>query len=314
MSLLYKARNAVNQHRGLARFQRPLPPAWAREHARWLHAGDRREQMPARWIALWKQPLRLRIPPRSKKAQACDNQRAAVERGSCNRHGCDGGGFGAKNRVARAMLKSIRPAETLAVPSVHPPSGPIASTIPLLVFSGSTHHGIKFDLPIPSARYRRPAGALTHSESLIGVAISAGHWRRDCSDACRAMRCHRSDRFTGCCSQMLIGAARDHRHEPRDAELRAFFDRPLHAVELEYGKKQGDLGHIEPRNSSPSSNSTRPSLNQCNSSAANGRDRWRYRTLANASAQHADQMIRMGAEQGRVISGDFVGNPAAAAS
>ena len=113
-------------------------------------------------------------------------------------------------RSPRSRLAgSCRPSEAAIHPdsrnhcsssSVHPPSGPTASTASdgrrlQNVAQASVHLRIRRAQCAAWPRQPRQDIGLASSFSLTGAAISGGAARRDCSDACRAMRCQRSWRF-----------------------------------------------------------------------------------------------------------------------
>ena len=82
----------------------------------------------------------------------------------------------------------------------------------------------------------------------MGAAISGGAARRDCSAACSAMSAPALGAFHCGSGQVRVGAAGDHGHDSRNSQLRAFLDRPLHAVELEDGEQERDVGTASGRN------------------------------------------------------------------
>ena len=71
--------------------------------------------------------------------------------------------------------------------------------------------------------------------------ISGADARRDCSEACRAMRCHRSTRFWRGLGEMGLGALSDHRNDSADAQLHTLLNGPLHAIEFEDGEDEGQV-------------------------------------------------------------------------
>ena len=111
---------------------------------------------------------------------------------------------------------------------------------------------------------------------------------------------------------MRIRAAGDERHDSRCAKLRAFLDRPLHAVELEDGKEKSDgrsfgCGHIFPQVE------LNPALlNGDDASPPYARACGDVEFLAHASAKHTYKMLRVFARESGFVPRDFIGNPSAA--
>jgi hypothetical protein len=151
-------------------------------------------------IAIWRQPSRLRIPPRS----APRSMRGARE----IRHKSERVQRGSHNRNVRPLQPSRRGEWCcLARPKSTPPARKIAirlrSSRPrdrlpnnCATCASGLHHVAQQSLFF-RFRQHNPQSHLKIQclQSLIGAAISGGAARRDCSDACRAMRCQRSTRF-----------------------------------------------------------------------------------------------------------------------
>ena len=140
---------------------------------------------------------------------------------------------------------------------------------------------------------RLPARRPRKSFSLTGAAISGGAARRDCSAACE--QCAASVR--GACRgrrQMSIRAARDHWNDARHPDLRAFLDRPFHAIELEDGEHQRNLGgsRLTAIASSPRANSTRSSEIEVIVPAANSVAGCNVEFLSNFGPQNTAQVQR----------------------
>jgi hypothetical protein len=112
--------------------------------------------------------------------------------------------------------------------------------------------------------------------------------------------------------KVSIGAARDDGDDPRDPEFRAFLDRPLHAVEFEDGEKQGDL-----EQGGSCDFFSQVKLDSIfgyggDAAAANPVAGGDVKVLSDPRSKDADQVIGMLSDESSAVSGDFVGNPAAA--
>src|SRR5580658_3836438 len=118
-------------------------------------------------------------------------------------------------------------------------------------------------------------------------------------------------------SQMRVAPAGDDGNNASDSNLRALLDRPLHAVELEDSQRQRDRGSgprlgpvmvllLAERELNPIVG------DRGNGSAPNFIPGCDVELLPDFSAQHAAKMSRMFAHQSSSVSGDFVGDPAAA--
>ena len=101
---------------------------------------------------------------------------------------------------------------------------------------------------------------------------------------------------------MSIRAPRDHRHNPRDAKLRTLFNRPFHAIELEHGENKGDLGQGDGGYYFAQVKLDSAVFHRSNSSTANGLCGGNVEIFSDASAEHADQMIRVLSNEGGLIS------------
>src|SRR5208282_2367658 len=119
---------------------------------------------------------------------------------------------------------------------------------------------------------------------------------------------------------MSVAPARNYRNDASDPDLRALLDRPLHAVELEDGESQRDLRSVKRLGLGPA-----PMVwlrverkldaiigDRGDGSAANFFSSCDVELLPDFGAQHAGKMRGMFAHQRSGVSGNFVGDPAAA--
>ncbi len=198
--------------------------------------------------------------------------------------------------------------------SAHPPSGPIARTIspPRRDAKTSRSRCSCSD----SARTMRTASPfrVTASDNLTGASISGGAARRDCSAACSAILRQRSARCTAAEARSSIRAPRDHRHNPLNAQLRTFLDRPLHPIKLKNRKQQRDLRHRDLRhrrrgNFLAQLKFNSPITNAHNPPAPHYCARRNIELLPHPRPQHANEMIRMIAREGGAIPRKFLGDP-----
>jgi hypothetical protein len=92
---------------------------------------------------------------------------------------------------------------------------------------------------------------------------------------------------------MGIRAARDHGHDPRNAQLGALLDRPFHAVELEDRENQCEFNHLHAGNFFAQLKLNPVVSYGSDSAAPNGFAGSDIELLSDASSQHSHQMIRM---------------------
>ena len=207
------------------------------------------------------------------KNQSEDSAEATIASGG------DSGGFGAENGVARARPKSIRLAETIAIRLRSSRlRGQRPEQFRRLRSAGFTTSRSKVCSSDSASTIRKAAGRFNASAKLdrrgnLRRRGAARLFRSLPGDALPAL-----DSFRRGGSQMRIRTARDHRHNPRDAQLRALFDRPLHAVELEDGENQGDLGQAGCGDFFAQFEFDAVVCYRSDSSAAHGLRRWQYRT------------------------------------
>ena len=111
---------------------------------------------------------------------------------------------------------------------------------------------------------------------------------------------------------MCVRAARDHGHDSRDAQLSAFLDRPFHAIKFENGKEQRKVGGRGGSDflSEFEIDSAFPDAHD--STATDDGALGNVEFLPHASAQDANEVIRMLAGKRGAIPRNFVGDPSAA--
>jgi hypothetical protein len=108
-----------------------------------------------------------------------------------------------------------------------------------------------------------------------------------------------------------IGSAGDDRNDTRDANLRAFLERPFHAVKLEDGEGQNDQ-----RSGFYCARFSKRELDAIIGDRSNGPTPYaspgsNIEFLADISTKYASQVRRVIANQSRRISVHLVGKPAA---
>jgi hypothetical protein len=111
---------------------------------------------------------------------------------------------------------------------------------------------------------------------------------------------------------MLLGPLGDHRNNLRDSQLSAFFNCPLHAIEFEDGKNQGDVGGrysiellAKLKFNAIVSDTDNPSVPD----VVTSRD---IKVLSDLSTKNTNHMIRMSANEGSTVPEDFISDPTAA--
>jgi hypothetical protein len=113
-------------------------------------------------------------------------------------------------------------------------------------------------------------------------------------------------------SQVCIGAVGDERDNPTDAELGRLLDGPFHAIKLEDGEKQGDFNPGWGWNFLGELKLDTVWRHRFDSAAANGLAGGDVEVFSDASSKYTDQVVGVLSDKSGPISGDFVGNPAAA--
>src|SRR5258708_32825473 len=111
---------------------------------------------------------------------------------------------------------------------------------------------------------------------------------------------------------MGVRASRNYRHYPRDAKLGTFFNRPLHAIELEDSKDQCEFHHGRGGDFFSQFKFDAACAYGSNSPAMYVFARCNVELLSDSSPKRSHEMIGMLAQQEGAITGDFVGNEAAA--
>ncbi len=86
---------------------------------------------------------------------------------------------------------------------------------------------------------------------------------------------------------MSFGSSRDHRDDASRSQFRAFFNRPLHAIELENGESDRHLNCKRNRNGVAEFKFNSVLRNRRNTAAANFVSRGDVEFLADAGAKHA---------------------------
>jgi hypothetical protein len=112
--------------------------------------------------------------------------------------------------------------------------------------------------------------------------------------------------------KMFFGACGDYGNYPRDAELDAFFDGPVHAIEFEYRDRHSDFGGVGLLNDFAQLKFHAVRLNARNPATTHFSAAGNIELLANLGAQHLRQVTRVIAGQSGAVSGDFISNPSAA--
>src|SRR5271168_3092981 len=92
---------------------------------------------------------------------------------------------------------------------------------------------------------------------------------------------------------MEFGTPRNQRHNPRDAEFGALFNRPLHAIELEHGENQRDLGQDRTGNLFAQLKIDAIVAYRCDSSATDHFAGGNVEILSDARSEHTHEMIGM---------------------
>jgi hypothetical protein len=115
---------------------------------------------------------------------------------------------------------------------------------------------------------------------------------------------------------MSIAPAGNYGNDAIDADLGTFLNCPLHAIELEDSEDERDFRGGRRLGASVGVRVKRelnPLMrNECDGTAANFFSRCDVELLPNLGAQNASKMSRMFAHQSSRVSGNLVGNPAAA--
>jgi hypothetical protein len=110
---------------------------------------------------------------------------------------------------------------------------------------------------------------------------------------------------------MRVCAAGDHGHDSGYAQFRAFLDRPFHAIELEDGKQESDIGDRCHWHFFPKFELNPAVLNGDDASSPHYSTRGDIKFLPNAGTQDANEVIGMFPSKGGVIAQNFIGDPSA---
>jgi hypothetical protein len=107
-------------------------------------------------------------------------------------------------------------------------------------------------------------------------------------------------------------ALSNHGDDPRHAQLRAFFDCPLHAVKLEDGEQQGHIRYGRRLDFLPQLELDATVADGGDAPAADAISSCDVKLLTHASPQDPCQMLRVLTSERSVVSRNFVSDPATA--
>jgi hypothetical protein len=111
---------------------------------------------------------------------------------------------------------------------------------------------------------------------------------------------------------MFLCTLRDHGNDPGGTEFRAFFDRPLHAIEFEDGDGQREICNCCLENGFAKLKFHPAVLDGDNPRVVGTAMGNNIEFLIKLGAKNARQMIGVRTGQSGMVTGNFVGNPAAA--
>jgi hypothetical protein len=110
---------------------------------------------------------------------------------------------------------------------------------------------------------------------------------------------------------MRIRAARDYGHDSRHAKFGTFLNRPLHAVELEYGEQQRNVCNRNRRYFFAQFELNPTGGNGYDAPPPQGHSCRDIEFLTDTRPQHSNQMICVIARKRGAVARDFVGDPSA---